>query len=134
MKKTLLVIGTVRSAQYREAQFAILRQGHKPQVVRVSAEEFFLDAEDLDQEYATPRQLERLSREALCSPEALEGSTKLTAEFASQHIAQYPALHSLVLAPDVMERYESCRFIKHALAEEDCMVWALEGENLLIVG
>ncbi|MDB5169829.1 MAG: hypothetical protein JWN82_225 [Candidatus Saccharibacteria bacterium] len=136
MHKIILVIGEVTRDQYQELRILVLHEGHLPKIVRLSADEFFLDSESLWRLYATPEQKEHELHLAMhgSTQEEDEASIGLTQSMAAQHLQAYDGLHSVLLGSDVVDQYHPLDWMGSALAGLDCPVWTLEGDGLLVIG
>lgn len=136
MIKTILVIGEVTRQQYQEARLQALRQDHRPKIVRVSPDVFWIGLDRLEKLYATPEEQAQEARLAWngATPEQNEASLMLMHELAGRHLAQYGDLFAVILGPESVEAYDRNHWVKRALQKMDVPVFQYVANGLLEIG
>lgn len=113
--KTLIVIGSVSSRQYKPVRTNIYRQlGLNVAVRRATDNEFYLEAEELLNRYGTPGEI--------TAPHS--GATLL--QLAEKHLATFGDVGAIVMDEITWDNYgTNGRYIKEALCRrpEGCPRW-----------
>jgi hypothetical protein len=135
MNKNILVIGEVTRNQYQLPRLETLHEGHKPKIVRVSADDFLIGGHQLLARYATNEEHQqykaaskaddRMTKDELMSGAPLR-STPILHQLAERHMDSFSVIGAIVIdeASWVNLSASANTYIDNAIDKlSDCTIW-----------